>query len=311
LKISVTYELDPPLRVEAGVEIVIGTTRIIIPVQNGFATQLQVAIHDSTRELLPRMISDPKPGVKMEIVIPPEIHKKTLLVARTFVACLGLFSFGTRLKTFPVHYDWEPDSIDEEPAQLGNFAIRRQRRSHDLLPAARIDQLTHCAVSVERMVRWADVLELDNAGHDNFLAERFADSLRYHFLVIESLYGAGKSNPREIVNSFLKHRHVVVATRSSIRYPRLYVKSEAECRDYRTSFPNEDVSDALLRLAKVRGQISHHNIDSPYKWTVSHQLKFKPEATLAANIAKRLVWRIARTEMWSPEVVAACGGIKD
>lgn len=309
MKISVTYELDPPLPVDAGVEIVTGTSRVVVAARDGFATQIQVAVHDSTRALLPQIQISPKSGVQAEIILPTEIHEQTLRIARTFIACLGLFAFKSRLKSFPICYDWEQDSADEEPAQITHFTIERRRRT-DEQAAARIDQLTHCAVSVERMARWADVLELHNAGHDNYLAERFADSLRYHFLVIESLYGAGKSKPKEIVANFLGKRRVVIATRSSIRFPQLYVIGKSECLEYRKWFPQENVEDALLRLAKIRGQISHHNISSPHKWTVSHQIKFKPEATLAANIAHRLVWKIARGEMWSAEVVAACGGIK-
>jgi hypothetical protein len=286
LKITVTYELEPPLHVEAGVEIVTQHAIITIPAIDRVANKILVAIHDTTTELLPRLTIDPKPGVKANIDISPRVHEKTFLIARSFIASLGVFAFSARVKWFPIEYQWQPD-LDG------------------------IHQLTHSAVAANRLAPWVDVFELYNAGHENFLAERYADALRYHFMVLESLYGGGKSNPTQLVAEFEKSCCLKVVTRSSIRCPQLYVKGEVDCGEYREWFPREDVHDALFRLVLARGRVSHHNLRSPHKWAVTHQVRFRPEATLAANIAHRLVHRIVRREMWAPEIVEACGGIRD
>ena len=309
MKVSVKYSINPPLSISRGVKLSTSHAEILLDEIGGFAREIRVTISDATGELAPKITPDPKSGVKAHIEIPSEVHSRTLQIARTYVATLGLLGFQSRLSAFPISCDWEQEEGDESPPTISQFNVLRSRKE-DLKPVG-VDQLIHAAASLTRMLQWTDILEFNNTGHDNFLAERYAESLRYHFFVIESLYGNGRSNPYQLVQEFLRHRRVVLSTRSSIRCPQLYVTGTQDRTEYRLNFPTEDAKCVLTRLTLARGRISHHNYRSPHKWTVVNQVHLKPEATLAANIAHRLVWKLARTEMWSPEVVAACGGIRD
>lgn len=309
MKIRVTYALVPPLHIASGVHVVTALGEITVPEQDGFANKLSVSIFERSRELVPSVTANPTPGVAANVDISPEVHKRTLQIARTFVATLGTLGFRARVETFPTQYEWERENQSELASPIETFNIERRHR--EVGRPARVDQLIHSAASIGRMTAWVDVLEFNNAGHDNFLAERYADALRYHFLVLESLYGRGKSTPKKLVAELLGHPRVVVATRSSIRFPCNYVVGKDELEKYRQCFNAASAEAALLRLANARGLISHHNIRSPKRWTVANQSEFKLEATLLANIAHRLISKIARHEMWSPDVVAACGGYRD
>ena len=306
LKVRVTYMLNPPLRVVSGVEVVAAIGSVAIHAHEGLATYLSVAIHDPTGNLNPRVTPNPSAEVKLNVDIPAEIHTRTLSIARTFVATLGMRGADTKVVAFPSKYEWEPDLDGESMPSISEWRINRERRegSH----VARLDEIIHSVVSVGRMMRWVEVIEFHNAGVENFLAERYADSLRYNFFVIESLFGAGRTNPKKLVAEFKQHLRLAVATRSALRFPRLFVKGQLELDQYRLQYAALKWQDALLHLAVTRGSISHHNGDSPKRWTVAHQQQFQLDATLMVNIAQRIVWKIARHEMWSPEVVAACGG---
>ena len=309
MKVRVTYELDPPLRVVAGVEVVTTVGSITIPAHEGLAACLSVAIHDATGSLSPRVTPSPSTGVKLNVDIPTEIHGRTLSIARTFVATLGMLGFDAKVVAFPTKYEWEPDLKGEITPPISEWNITRKRP--ETPHTARLDQVIHAAVSVTRMMRWAEVIEFHNAGVENFLAERYADSLRYNFFVIESLFGAGRTNPRKLVAEFKQHLRLAVATRSALRFPRLFVKGPLELDQYRQRYAELKWQDALLHLAVTRGHISHHYGGASKRWTVAHQQQFQLDATLIMNIAQRVIWKIARHEMWSPEVVAACGGYAD
>ncbi len=309
MKVSVTYVLNPPLQLVAGVEIVTAIGSITIPAHEGLANTLSVAIHDPIGNLNPRLTQNPSAEVKLNVDIPAEIHARTLAIARTFIATLGIRGFDTKVVAFPSRYTWEPDLGGEAAPSISEWGMSREYRKSTKV--ANLDEVIHCAVSVERMMRWVDVVEFYNAGVENFLAERYADSLRYNFFVVESLFGAGKTNPKKIVAEFKHHLRLAVATRSALRFPRLFVKGPLELSQYRHRYASLKWPDALLHLAHTRGRISHHNGDSPHRWTVTHQHQFQLDATLMLNIAQRIVWKLMRHEMWSPEVVAACGGYAD
>ena len=309
MRVSVTYTLNPPLRVASGVEVVTTIGSIAIPAHDGLATSLRVAIHDPTGNLNPRVTPNPSADVKLNVDIPAEIHARTLSIARTFVATLGMRGFDAKVVTSPSKYEWEPDLDGEAVPSISEWNVNRQRRERPHV--AQIQEVIHSVVSVPRMMRWVEIVEFHVAGVENFLAERYADSVRYNFFVIESLFGAGKTNPKKLTAEFMQHPRLVVATRSALRFPRLFVKGQEELCKYRQHYAAVKSQDALLHLAFTRGRISHHNADSPQRWTVAHQQQFQLDATLMVNIAQRIVWKIARHEMWSREVIAACGGYAD
>lgn len=309
MKVKVTYGIQPSVLINAGVEVVTQFGSIILPARDGCLSEVIVVLDDHHALLLPITRLGPREGVKAEINFPPEIHKRTLELARTFVATLGLLGFGSRIDPVPRYFEWEQTRAGEPAPAIPNWSIHRRKSGQPR--AARLDQLVHCVTSVDRMKKWVDIVEFFNAGIENFHSDRYADSVRYSFFVIESLFGNGKSNPKKLLFEFSRHQELAVATRSALRFPRVFPPDQHRDSVYLRHFGYRNWTGALEQLIQVRGQISHHKMFSPNCWTLGHQDRFRADAAFLANVAHRVVWRIARREMWHPDVIAACGGLRD
>lgn len=243
------------------------------------ATGLEIAVSGQPTDYAPRIEHNPSRRVPTTISGRDHLFpfvRQRLKSAFSYLQCYFDIEISDEFEIF-----FEPENESEKShIHISNISRGKENR---LLPLT-FDYITRAVMTAEKLSGPNFESTLVSAAREAARLERFIDSFRYSFLLIESLYGDGKSKNHDLKSALKKNQSFadMVATALKERIPLKKPKASVT-EKLLSSSPH--VHDVIDHLVEMRGFYFHGNVKRKDAWTPHNQDKAEALCMLSLDIA--------------------------
>lgn len=214
--------------------------------------------------------------------------------AFSYVQCY----FSTELALNRVSITHEPENAAEaEQIIIPSFEVgkRDERPLH-----ITYDFITRSIMAAEKEDAPQHVARLAHLARENLASERYIDSFRYSFLLIEATFGNGQSQKWQLVDALSSYpRMVEFIEHEVVNWQRPQNAAHASTDDLLTGKPA--TRDVIAHLVERRGHYFHANARKPQAWNAKSQKEAESLAWFAIGLAQR-IGHDAAEPMFAPEM---------
>jgi hypothetical protein len=219
--------------------------------------------------------------------------KRYLEDSIAFVECFH----NIELATEEIEARYEAEYAAEE-AQLPITSWKRGRS--DLPLHLTFDMFTRAFMAAEKSAGPRFETTLAASAREALVEERFIDSFRYSFLLIEALYGEGQFKKAGLVRALAGNAAFVAAIRAALRDPHPPGPPDnSPTATFLAGHPT--VEDIIGHLVEMRGFYFHGNVQRKDAWKPNEQGTAKTLAFFAVGVVHQ-VTNQASAPMFAPEL---------
>lgn len=259
------------------------------------ATGLEIVVSGQSTDSAPKLEHNPSKRVPTTISGRDHLFpfvRQRLKSAFSYLQCYFDIELSDEVEIF-----FEPENESEKKhIRISNISRGKETR---LLPLT-FDYITRAIMTAEKLSGPSFESTLVSAARESARLERFIDSFRYSFLLIESLYGDGKFKNHDLKSALKKSSEFtdMVATALKERVP-LKKPKGSETEKLLSSSPH--VHEVIDHLVEMRGFYFHGNVKRKDAWTPHNQDKVEALCMLTLDIAM-LVSHAAAAPMFADEL---------
>jgi hypothetical protein len=248
--------------------------------RNGKATAFEITFAGRSVDLAPTAKQHKGGDVKLSIITRDTLLpfvKMQLEKAFTYLRCY--FDVEVLIGEIEIKYSGETEE-EEKQIKVKGVSVKREKKPLSI----RYDLLTRAIMAAE--VGQAPEFEatLVSAARTAMLQERYVDSFRYSFLLIESLYGNGKSRTAQLKEALTNSSEFMslVTTALKLRMaPKRPRNSDTE--KFLAASPRAEA--VVDHLVEKRGFYFHGNVKRKNAWQPHKQETAEALALLSLEIA--------------------------
>lgn len=256
-----------------------GTCRVLTEGDN--AIGLEIVFTNQSVELSPELQPSAHPKIKFNInerdTLLPEVER-TLRRTLAFLQC----HFSSVAFAFEdIETSYEPET-DEERDQIQMYGFKMSRRPHTSVVS--FDFWTRAFRAAEQGAAPEFEAVSVHIGRRALVEERYIDSFRYSFLLIEAFYGDGKFHAAALKDALRGNLELRGCVEYVLKEPlQLKRKHNSPTEVLLAGKPSIDA--VLDHLVEQRGLYFHGNIKRPNAWRPEEQEAAEALALLAHEIA--------------------------
>jgi hypothetical protein len=206
--------------------------------------------------------------------------------------------FSTELELNRVSITHEPEN-DEEAERIIIRSFEMGKQDERPLPIT-YDFITRSIIAAEKEDAPQHVASLAHLARENLASERYIDSFRYSFLLIEAVYGNGQSQKWQLVDALSSSpRFVEFVEHEVASWQRPQNAPHSGTDNLLTGKPV--TRDVITHLVERRGHYFHANQSKPQAWSAKSQKEAQSLAWFAIGVAQ-LIGHDAAEPMFAPEL---------
>jgi hypothetical protein len=189
--------------------------------------------------------------------------------------------FDIELLTDEIETEYTPET-DAEKFQIDVYGLNFRKNIHSL--PLTFDWLTRAIMAAEGGVGPTFEATLVSAARKAAQEEKFIDSFRYSFLLIESLFGEGKFKRTQLADTFKHNPEFTAVVAAALKEPiRLKIPRGSDTEKLLGTSPKVD--DVIDHIVEKRGFYFHGNIKRKNAWKPQDQASAEALCKLALEIA--------------------------
>lgn len=269
--------------------------------EEGLATALEVIFDRQSIDLAPR-IEEAKGEGEIPTFIIDDLNLSLIRVqledADAFLRCQ--FNVGLNLDAAESFYEAETED-EEERIHISRFKAGRYVPPSVLS----FEWLAGAIICAETQRGPAFEATLAATAREAMAAERYIDSFRYSFLLIEALYADGKFRSKDLKQALKSNAEFCEAVKEALAG--LDIRPEMHASDTKQLIEQgADVATLIDHMVDKRGLYFHGNIRRQDAWRPENQKNAQALAAMGAAIALQISFKSARP-MHSPMVAKKFG----
>lgn len=258
--------------------------------ENGFVAAVEIVYHNQSTDLSPTIEQLGEGEIKCSITGRDD-HLPFIRIilndAMSFLQCY--FGIGLSLDDVDVKYE------GESPEEEDRIAVKSMKVGKYEQPLfLTFDMLTRAVMASEKGAGPKFESALISAARDALSEQRFIDSFRYSFLLIEFIYGNGQfkgSGLKDALRSSPKLRSII----ERILVEDEWVKDEIPSDTLTILSGSPSVDDLISHFVDKRGFYFHGNIKRKDTWKPEQQGEAKVLAFVAIDIVSSVAQQAAIT----------------
>ncbi len=202
---------------------------------------------------------------------------------RAFSYLQCYFSTELELNRISIHHEAE---TDEEAERIVVHSFELGKQEDRPLPIT-YDFITRAIMAAENGDAPQHEASLAHLARENLGSERYIDSFRYSFLLIETMYGNGESRQNQLISALESHtRFVEIIEQEVATWRRPKNGHHSETDNLLTG--NSTTHSVIEHLVKRRGHYFHANKRKPKAWSSKSQKEAESLAWFAVGIAQAI-----------------------
>lgn len=256
---------------------------------DGAIVGVKISFKGQPTNYSPDIIESQEPGIKASITDRDKLLpfvRRALYNSAIFIKCY--FEIEISKKEITIEYIGETEE-EEKKIKIKSRSIRKDPITFPLP----FDIIARSFMAAEHKDPPALEAALLSSARSAFLEERFIDSFRYSFLLIEAIFGEGKFKTRELQDKLKSHVLLTDLVRDSVDFFKTERKlkgSEIELLIMNDVTPEE----ILDYLVKMRGYYFHSNTKHKNPWHPDEQDDAEAISSFAIHIALGISSKSAR-----------------
>lgn len=205
--------------------------------------------------------------------------------------------FSTELELNRISIKHEAEN-DEEAQRIVIHSFEMGKRDERPLPIT-YDFITRAIMAAENADAPQHEASLAHLARENLASERYIDSFRYSFLLVELIYGNGQSQKWALVDALESYpRFVQIIDHELATWQRPKNAQHSSTDDLLLNNPS--TRDVITHLVERRGHYFHANKRKPKAWSSKSQKEAESLAWFAVGIAQA-IGHDAAGPMFAPE----------
>ncbi len=249
------------------------------------AEAFEITFSNQSVELAPEINEHNGNGIKFEIIQREplgSIVRSSLINALSYLKCLFDIDLSKDIQAI-----YEPESDDEK----GRIRVTELSRSRAIPPlSVRYDLITRAIFAGESAAGPSFEATLLSAARDASVDERFIDSFRYSFLLMEFFYGGGKFRREDLKCAFKSNDEfvsmIIRATKVRIASKN---NSNSDTEELLSGGPTAD--QVIDHIVDKRGVYFHGNLRRKDAWRPHKQQSAESLCYLALDIAMQIAFK--------------------
>ena len=216
---------------------------------------------------------------------------------RAFSYLQCYFSTEFELNRISITHEAE---TDEEAERIVIHSFDTGKQDERPLPIT-YDFITRAIMAAENADAPQHEASLAHLARENLASERYIDSFRYSFLLVEDMYGNGQSQKWELVDALESHPRLVEIIEHEVATWQRTKNAQPSSTDDLMS-NNPSTREVITHLVERRGHYFHANKRKPKAWSAKNQKEAESLAWFAVGIAQT-IGHDAAEPMFAPEFV--------
>lgn len=202
---------------------------------------------------------------------------------RAFSYLQCYFSTELELNRISIHHEAE---TDEEAERIVVHSFKLGKQDDRPLPIT-YDFITRAIMAAENGDAPQHEASLAHLARENLGRERYIDSFRYSFLLVEAMYGNGQSQKWALVDALESYpRFVEIIEQEIATWQRPKNAQHSETDSLLSGNPS--TRDVIAHLVERRGHYFHANKRKPKAWSSKSQKEAESLAWFAVGIAQAI-----------------------
>lgn len=272
-----------------------GTVRMIEN-DNGLVTAIEFEKSGCPVDLAFRV--DETPGEKIKAAISGDDYFVAEVrdhIDRAFSYLQCYFSTEVELNRVSINHEAE---TDEEAERIVIHSFELGKQDERPLPIT-YDFITRAIMAAENSDAPQHEASLAHLARENLRNERYIDSFRYSFLLVEAMYGNGQSQKWALVDALESYPRFVEIIEQEVANWKRPKNAQHSDTDGLLS-GNPSTRDVIAHLVERRGHYFHANKRKPKAWNSKSQKEAESLAWFAIGIAQA-IGHDAAEPMFAPE----------
>lgn len=264
--------------------------------EDGIAKSLEVVLNGQPASLAPKIeVGEHEGG--MQTIHVPDLNLRFIRVQLEDAMAFLQAQFDVGLDWEEVETYYEPETqAEEQDIHITNFKMGR----HVPPTVLSFELLAGSIICAEKERGPSFEATLVAAAREAMFKQRYIDSFRYSFLLIESLYGDGKFRSLELKRALKNdpgfRTAVEIGQRTAQGFPKLEVSDTSKL------LADGNVDEIIDHIVDKRGVYFHGNLKRHGAWRPQHQGEAHALAALCAAIVLQVCLEATKA-MHAPRVL--------
>jgi hypothetical protein len=309
MKCRYTFPVMGRIRLPFALPIPVGDIEYCLKLNDtGVLRAVEALIRVSDKNLWPRIIPNPSPGVKAKIdLCHPELERiqDELRVIEGLLSIYGVSAIGIDSPD----ESWEPETEKErDQLQVFSFGQKREPVPDNELAVVSFDVVARSFLAAPRAVSAEVALSFYRKGRNDFLERRHIEAIYDFYFMFESLFGQGKTNNYQVKSELKKSNRFRDAIENLLAEPNPLAgfRPAAETiKEFNRRYRNKSVEEIIDQLVELRGFLHHHAPARPGIWHPEGHKPYECDAMFLVRVAQTIAFELSRDHIFGDDVVAA------
>jgi hypothetical protein len=279
----------------------------------GVVKEIKAEVRNVPSTEWPKVTPSKTPGINADIEIKSPKFDVLRPLIRAIEGRLALFGLkGIHVER--CRREWIPESqYEEEQLNLSSFQISKKERDDSELDQMPVDLVVRCFYHPATFNPIEVGLAFYRRGAIDAHEERPIDAIYDFYLMLETLFGEGKSKNQQVKEAFRNSPVLIRCVSAALNDEILMLglQSNADLLSaFQSRYGHENPQIALDEWVELRGFLHHHAARRPNNWHPDEQKRFEVDArvmqyacmNVAFELTEDLVHSDAARQWWYSQV---------